>query len=72
MRIPWIGLGSAVAAALGLYGLYWYDNLSREEKEEADRMAEEYAKKLYGRGLDQLTSHQLARVRELVHGRFAG
>ncbi len=71
MRIPWVGLGSAVAAALGLFGLYWYDNLSREEKEEADRMAEEYAKNLYGRAVDQLTASQLTRVRELVKGNFA-
>jgi len=70
MRIPWVGLGSAVAAALGLYGLYWYDNLSRQEKEEADRMAEEYAKRLYGRGVDQLTAHQLTRVRDIVKEHF--
>ena len=70
MRIPWIGLGGAVAAALGLYSVYWYDGLSREEKERADGMAEDYAKRLYNCGLEQLTGSQLTRVRDLVKGHF--
>jgi hypothetical protein len=67
---PVVGLLSALCAALGLYGLYWYDNLSKEEKKEADRLAMQYASQLYNKGLDQLTSQQMTRVNELVKGHF--
>lgn len=66
MFIPVIGLLSAIAAALGLYGLVWYENLTKEEKEKADRLACEYAKTLYSKGLHQLTSSQLDIVQGLV------
>ncbi len=71
MVIPWVGLGSAVAAALGLFGLYWYDNLGKDDKEKADRMAEGYAKQLYGVGVNALTGQQLSHVRRLVENQFA-
>jgi hypothetical protein len=71
MRFPIVGVLSAVAAALGLYSMYWYENLDKEEKAEADRLAAEYARRLYSKGLDDLTSQQLSRVTELVKGRFA-
>jgi len=71
MNIPWVGIGSALMAALGGYGLLWYHNLSKAEQAEADRMAANYARQLYSTSLDQLTSHQLKRVQELVKGRFA-
>ena len=71
MHIPWVGMLSAAAAAVGLYTLYWYDQLSSDEKELADQMAEDYALQLYDRGLDQLTRSQLTRVQALVQSRFA-
>ncbi len=71
MRIPIVGILSALATALGLYGLYFYGNLSKEEQAEADRLAAEYARTLYSKGLDQLTSEQVRRVFELVKGRMA-
>jgi hypothetical protein len=71
MNFPWFGIGSALVAALGGYGLLWYHNLSKAEQEEADRLAVNYARQLYSKSLDQLTSHQLDRVHELVKGRFA-
>jgi hypothetical protein len=61
-----------VCAALGLYGLYWYDGLSKDEKQEADQLAMQYASQLYNKGLDQLTSQQMSRVSELVKGHFSG
>jgi len=70
MRPPLIGILSSVCTALGLYGLYWYHNLTKAEQEEADRLACEYAQELYSKGLDQLTSQQLSRVQELVEARF--
>jgi hypothetical protein len=71
MRFPLVGALSAVAAALGIYGLVWYEGMTKEEKEEADRLASQYAMTLYNKGLDQLTSHQLSRVQALVQGHFA-
>ena len=70
MGIPIIGILSSLCSALGLYGLWWYTNLSKAEQEEADRLACQYAQQLYSKGLDQLTSQQLSRVQELVKARF--
>ena len=71
MHIPITGLLGAIAAALGLYTLYWYENLSKEEKREADALAAQYARKVYDKGLNALTSAQLQHVQELVKGHFA-
>jgi hypothetical protein len=67
---PVVGLLSAVCAALGLYGIYWYENLSKEEKKEADKLATQYASRLYNKGLNQLTAQQMSRVNELVKDHF--
>ena len=48
MRFPLVGAASAMLTALGGYGLYWYQNLSRSEQEEADRLSAERAQKLLG------------------------
>ena len=71
MHIPVVGILGAIAAALGLYTLYWYENLSKEEKREADALAAEYARTVYDKGLNALTSAQLRHVQELVKGHFA-
>jgi hypothetical protein len=70
-HLPVTGILSSLAAALGLYTLYWYENLSKEEKREADALAAEYASNLYDKGLNALTSAQLRHVQELVKGHFA-
>ena len=67
---PYVGVFGAIAAALGLYTMYWYENLSKEEKDRADQLAKQYAMSLYSTGLDKLTSDQLARVNTLVKGHF--
>lgn len=71
MRIPLVGIVSSICTALGLWGLYWYTNLSKEEQAEADKLAADYSMKLYSKGLDQLTAHQMSRVSDLVKGHFA-
>jgi hypothetical protein len=68
--IPVVGILAAVAAAVGLYTMYWYENLSKEDKQRADEFAVEYAKEVYGKGLNSLTSAQLKHVQELVKGHF--
>ena len=71
MRFPWVGIGSALVTAFGGYGLYWYHQLSKDEQAEANELAVEYARDLFNRGLDELTSSQLGRVYELLKSRFA-
>jgi hypothetical protein len=71
LRLPVVGILSSIAAALGLYTLYWYEKLSTEEKREADALAAEYASNLYDKGLTALTSAQLRHVQKLVKGHFA-
>jgi hypothetical protein len=44
--------------------------LSKDEKNEADGLAAEYASSLYGKGLNALTSAQLQHVQGLVKGHF--
>lgn len=70
-HLPVTGILGALAAALGLYTLYWYENLSKEEKAEADALAAEYAWSIYNKGLNALTSAQLRHVQELVKGHYA-
>ncbi len=71
VRFPYVGIASAVLTALGGYGLYWYTNLSKSEQDEADRLAADYAKRLFNKGLDELTAHQASRIHELVKAHFA-
>jgi hypothetical protein len=71
VSFPWTGILSSIAAALGVYGLYWYENLTKEDRAEADRLAVKYAKDIYGKGLSALTSAQLSQVQGLVKGHFA-
>ena len=70
-HLPITGILGTIAAALGLYTLYWYENLSKEEKREADALAAEYARTVYDKGLNALTSAQLQHVQGLVKGHFA-
>jgi hypothetical protein len=71
MQVPIIGILSSLAATLGLYGLFWYHNLTDAQRDEADRLATEHAQELYGKGLDELTSSQLGRIHDLVKAKYA-
>ena len=62
----------AIAAILGGAGtLTWYSRLSPEEKDEADRKANEYAKTLFNKALDELTARQATQVHERVKRELA-
>jgi len=69
MFFPLIPLASSVLAALGLYGLWWYSRLSREDQSKADRLAGRYAMSLYHKGVAQLTRLQLSDVYSRVKSR---
>ena len=57
----------AIAAILGGTGaLTWYSRLSQEEKDEADRKANEMAQKLFKKGLNELTPIQAAQINDKV------
>lgn len=62
----------AIAAIVGGVGtLIWYSNLSAERKEAADRRANELAKSMFNKALNQLTSAQAKRVLALVKSEFS-
>jgi hypothetical protein len=70
MKIPLVGLMSAICAALGLGGLYWYGNLTEEEQAKADQIAANYAKQLYGIAVEELTERQASHVARLTKQHF--
>ena len=62
----------AIAAILGGAGtLAWYSRLSQAEKDKADRKANEYARQLFHKALDELTARQATQVHEQVRGELA-
>jgi hypothetical protein len=67
---PVIQLASAVAAVVGGCTLLWYDSLSKAQQAEADRLAMEYARRLYRKALDELMAHEARHVHDLVKERF--
>jgi hypothetical protein len=71
MTFPWVGVGSALLAAAGGYGMLWYHGLSKAEREQADCLAAQYARQLYSTTVERLTSQQRGRVHDLVKGHFA-
>jgi hypothetical protein len=68
--LPVIGMLGAACAALGSYVLVWYHDLSRAEREEADRLACEFAVQRYNRKLDQLSLTEKACVADMVRRHF--
>jgi hypothetical protein len=71
MRVPLVGIASTVCAAVGLFGLFWYSELSDSERAQADEYSAEYARQLYHKGMGQLTSQELSHVKDLVKAHFA-
>ena len=62
----------AIAALLGGGGtLAWYSRLSQAEKDEADQKANEYARTLFNKALDELTQRQATQIHGRVKGEFS-
>jgi len=68
--LPVIGLLATAFAALGSCTLLWYLCLSTEDREKADRLACDYAIRLYNRKLHQLSHPEKRAINELVKGHF--
>ncbi len=68
--LPVIGLLGTAFAALGTYLLVWYHDLTKEEREEADRLACEYAMQVYNLKLNQLSHSQKSIINDLVKRHF--
>jgi hypothetical protein len=66
-----IPLLAGMAALFGGGTLAWYYNLSERERKEADAIAMEFARDLYGVAVDQLTESQANQIHNLVRRRFA-
>ncbi|HYV37939.1 MAG TPA: hypothetical protein VE988_19800 [Gemmataceae bacterium] len=67
---PLIPLLAILAMVGGGATLAWYSELSKEEKEEADRIACGYAADLYQKGLKELTKAEAAHVSRLTASHF--
>jgi len=70
MFFPIIPLLALAAILGGGVTLAWYDKLSKEQKEEADRIAANYAQELYGKSMKELTKAQSNHVVSLTKQHF--
>lgn len=63
-----------ILALIAIFGggatLLWYDNLSQQEKDRANRLTMQYAKELFGKTVNELTSAEASRIHALVRGHF--
>jgi hypothetical protein len=65
--IPVVCFGGLIASLLGLT---WYDSLTREEKDDADRLAARLAWDWFNTSVENLTKSQLAAVSQEVQRRL--
>ena len=65
--IPLVCVAGFIASAIGLT---WYDSLSQSEKEDADKLAADYAWQLYRCSVKNLTADQAHTVATLVKNRL--
>lgn len=67
---PFIPIAALLAVVGGGATLLWYDELTREEKELANRLANQYAGELFGKTVKELTKSQANAVQSLVRSHF--
>jgi hypothetical protein len=68
---PLIPLFALIAIFGGGATLLWYDELSKEQKQEADRLAGNYARQIYGKAIDELSKDQAGHVARMTKQHFA-
>lgn len=67
---PLVPLLAIIAILTGGATLVWYDQLSTEEKEKADRIACDYARRIYHKSLEDLSKEQANHVARLTQKHF--
>jgi hypothetical protein len=67
---PLIPLLAIFAIVGGGATLVWYDRLSKEEKQKADRIACDYAKEVFNKSLEDLTNEEAKHVAMLTKRHF--
>ncbi|QJW95410.1 hypothetical protein [Frigoriglobus tundricola] len=67
---PIIPILALIAICGGGATLMWYDALTREEKERANRLTTSYAAEHFGKAVKDLTQSQASRVQALVRAHF--
>ncbi len=68
---PVIPLLAVFAIFGGGAALLWYDRLSPQEKQKADRIACDYARDVFGKGMKELTKAEANHVAMLTKRHFA-
>ncbi len=71
MSTPMIPLLALIAIVGGGAALLWYDQLSKEEQQRADRIACGYARDVYGKAMKELTEAEASHVTMLTERHFA-
>jgi hypothetical protein len=67
---PLIPLFALISILGGGVTLAWYSELTREQKQEADRIAAGYAKQLFGKAVSELSKDQAGHVARLTKQHF--
>jgi hypothetical protein len=72
MVFPIIPVVATSAIILGTGSLIWYSNLAAEQKEMADRRANELAQEWYHQPLNRLSKFRFIQILLQVKGEFTG
>jgi len=70
MKVPVICTIVALVTTFGGHGPYWYQNLTKEEREEADRLACQYANRVFYREHHELSQPEQTLVADMVKPHF--
>lgn len=68
--IPLIPIFAGLAVLGGGATLVWYDTLSREDKQRANRLTADYDSSLFDKAVDQLTAAEARAVHDRVKAHF--
>ena len=67
---PFVPMLASLAVFGGGAALVWYDRLSGDDKQKANRLTADTAKTLFGKAADQLTPAEARLVRDRVKAHF--
>ena len=61
----------AIGAVAAVGGLVWYDSLSENDKQKADRIARQLAARLYRQSVENVTPEQATKIETIVRERMS-